>query len=60
MSIDIENSKEVMVSSHITEQHTFEFRGYIQSELLNMTSYEPHADDWSQNYELDFLDNFKD
>ena len=25
-----------------------------------MTSYKPHADDLSQNYDLDFLDNFND
>ena len=25
-----------------------------------MTSYKPHIDDLPQNYELDFLDNFKD
>ena len=25
-----------------------------------MTAYKPHTDDLSQNYDLDFLDNFKD
>ena len=25
-----------------------------------MTSYKPHADDLPKNYELDFMDNFKD
>ena len=49
-----------MAGSHITEQHTFKFLGSVQPELLNMTSYEPQADDSPQNYELDSLDNFKD
>ena len=60
MSIDTANSKEVITGSHIIEQHTFNFQGSVQPELLNMISYEPHADDLSQNYELDFLNNFKD
>ena len=60
MSIDPANSKEVMTGSHIMEQHTFKFRGSVQPELLNMTSYKPHANDLPQNYKLDFLDNFKD
>ena len=60
VSIDTANSKEVMAGSHITEQHTFKFRGSVQPELLNMTSYKPHVDDSTQNYELDFLDNFMD
>ena len=49
-----------MASSHIIEQHTFKFRGSVEPELLNMISYEPHTDDLPQNYELDFLENFKD
>ena len=60
MSIDTANSEEVMAGSHITVQHIFKFQGSVQPELLNMTSYKPHADDLPQNYELDFLDNFKD
>ena len=60
VSINTANSKKVMTGSHITEQHAFEFRGSVQSGLLNMTSYKPHTDDLPQNYELDFLDNFKD
>ena len=60
VSIDTANSKEVMTGSHITEQHIFKFRGTVQPELLNMTSHKPYADDLPQNYELDFLDNFKD
>ena len=60
VSIDTANSKEIMAGSHITEQNTFEFRGSVQSELLNMTSYKPHEDDLSQNYDLDFLVNFND
>ena len=58
VSIDTANSKEVMAGSHIREQYTFKFRGSVQPKLLNMTSYKPHADDLSQNYDLDFLDNF--
>ena len=50
VSIDTANSKEVMACSHITEQHTFKFRGSVQPELLNMTSYKPHADGLPQNY----------
>ena len=49
-----------MTSSHFIEKHTLKIRGSIQSELVNMTSYEPHTDDLSQNYGLDFLDNFND
>ena len=59
-SIDTTNSKQIMTGSHITEQHTFEFRGYVQPELLNMTPYEPQVCDLPRNYELDSLDNFKD
>ena len=58
--IDTTNSKEVMVSSCITEQDTFEFQGSIQPELLNMTPYKPHVCHLPQNYGLDSLDNFKD
>ena len=60
VSIDTANSEEVMTGSHITEQHTFSFRGSGQPELLNMSSYRQHGDAFPQNYELDFLDNFKD
>mmetsp|Transcript_51472 Transcript_51472/g.52449 ORF Transcript_51472/g.52449 Transcript_51472/m.52449 type:complete len:157 (+) Transcript_51472:402-872(+) len=34
-----------MAGSHITEQHTFKFRGSDQHELLNITTYKPHEDD---------------
>ena len=60
VSIDTANSKEVMVGSYITEQHTFKFQRSVQPELPNMTSYKPQADDLPHNYELNFLDNFKD
>ena len=60
VSVDTANSKGVIMSSHIAKQHTFKFRGSAQPELLNMTSYKPRKDDLSQNYYLDFLDNFKD
>ena len=49
-----------MAASHITEQHTFKFRGSVQPELLNTTSYKPRKDDLPQNYDLDFLDNVID
>ena len=60
MSIDTANSKEVMTGSHIMEQYTFKFRGFTQPEILSMISHKPHADDLSWNYELDFLNSFKD
>ena len=49
-----------MTGSHIREQQTFKFQGFVRPELLNMTSYEPRKDDLSWNYNLDFLDNFND
>ena len=60
VSIDTANSKEVMAGSHITEQHRFKFRGSVQPELLNMTSYKSHKDKSPQNFELDFKNDFKD
>ena len=44
-----------MTGSHNTEQHTFEFQGSVQTELLSMTPCEPQACDSPQNYELDLL-----
>ena len=38
MSVDTANSKEDMGGSHIIEQRTFKFRGFVQPELLSMTS----------------------
>ena len=60
MSFDTANSEEVIAGSHITEQHTFEIRGSVQPELLNMTPYKPHTGDSPQNYEFDSLGHFKD
>ena len=60
MSIDTANSKEVMADSHIMEQRTFKFRGFVQHKLLNVTSYKPHIDDLSQICDLDSLDKFND
>ena len=47
-----------MTGSHITEEQTFNFRRSDLYELLNVTAYKPHEDYLSQNYNLDFLDNF--
>ena len=60
MSIDTANSKEIMVGTHITEQHSLEYQESVQLELLNMAPYEPHTCDLPQNYQLDFLNNFMD
>ena len=60
VSIDTVNSKKIMADIHITEQHSFEFQGFIQPELLNMTPYKPQAYDFSQNFQLNSPNNFKD
>ena len=58
MLVDTANREEVMADSHIIDQYTSKFHGSVQPELLNMTSYKPHKDNLSQNYDLDFLNNF--
>ena len=47
-----------MTGSHITEQYIFKGCGSDQHKLLNVTTYKPCKDDLSQNYDLDFLDNY--
>ena len=60
VSIDTTNSAEIMVGSHIMEDHMFIFRRSDQHELLNMAARVPCKDDLSQYYEIDFLDNYHD
>jgi len=60
VSIDTANREEIMAGSHITEQHTLEYQGSVQPELLNMTSYKPLAYELPQNYQLDSPNNLKD
>ena len=50
VSIDTENSKEIIEGGIITEQHTFKVQEHIQPELLNMTPYKPQAYDSPQNH----------
>ena len=60
MSIDIENSKEMMAGSHITELHTQECEEPIPPKLLNVVSNEPQTYDLAQNYQLNSSNEFKD
>ena len=59
VSIDAENSKEIMTSSHITEQHTHKYQGPVPPELLNVTPNKPQSYDLHQNYQLDSPKQFK-
>ena len=40
VSIDTENSKEIMAGSHITEKHTHKYQTPVPPELLNVASNE--------------------
>ena len=60
VSIDTENSKEVMTGSHITELHTHKCEEAVPSELLNVVQNEPQAYDLAQNYQLDCSNKSKD
>ena len=61
MSVDTANIEEAMAGSHITEQHTFKFRGFDKYKLQThniIQAHKPQEDNLSQNYDLDLLDNF--
>ena len=60
VSIDTENSKEMMVGSNITEQHTHKCKKSVPPKLLNVVPNEPQTYDLAQNYHLDPLNKFKD
>ena len=54
------NSKEIIVGSHNTKQHTHKYQGFVPPELLNVTPNKPQAYDLPQNYQLDSPNKFKD
>ena len=60
MSIDTENSKEMMTGSLITELHTHKCEELAPPELLNVVPNEPQAYNSAQNYQLDSLNKSKD
>ena len=60
VSIDTENSREMMVESHIAEQHTHRYQGPVPPELSNVAPNKPQAYDSPQNYHLDSSNKFKD
>ena len=60
VSIDTADSKEMMVGSHITEQHTYEYQGPDPPELLNVVPKESQTHDSPENYQLDLSNKSKD
>ena len=60
VSIDTANSEEMMVGSHITEQHTHEYQVPVPPELSYAVPNKPQTYDSAQNYQLDSLNKFKD
>ena len=60
MSIDTENSEEMMTGRHITEQHLHKYQGPVLLELLNVAQNKPQTYNLPQNYQLDSPNKFKD
>ena len=53
VSIDTVNSKEMMMGSHIIEQHTHKYQVSIPPELSNVVPNKPQTYNLPKNYQLD-------
>ena len=60
VSIDTDNSKEMIVGSHITELHSHKSEEPVPPELLNVVPNEPQTYDLAQNYHLDSWNKSRD